>query len=243
MIELRNLTIGFPGKPVLRNIEAEIPRGGTTIVAGASGSGKSVLMKTICALIPPLSGRVYIDGEDVFSLDTDGLRTVRKRLSMLFQGAALFDSMTVYQNVSLPLYEHSDLSDSEIRALVREKLDLVGLTDVEGLMPSELSGGMKKRVGLARAIIRDPDYIIYDEPTTGLDPSIAQDITELILALEEQMNLTSLVITHDLQCIARTARNMIMVDRGELVYQGGYQEFLHFDHPAARQFQIPGGKP
>ncbi len=237
MIEIRNLSVGFGDRPVLDGISFDIRENETTVIVGASGSGKTVLMKTIEGLFQPWSGSILIDGENFFELDRKGRKQLRQKLSMLFQGAALLDSMNAFQNIALPLVEHSSLSDDEIERLVHEKLDLVGLRDVDSKMPSELSGGMRKRVGLARAIIREPKYIIYDEPTTGLDPIIATEIVSLIRKLEQSLKITSIVITHDLYCIDRIAERVVMLHEGHIAFDGTYDEFKSSDKPAVVRFR------
>ncbi|MCD4828587.1 MAG: ATP-binding cassette domain-containing protein [Candidatus Cloacimonetes bacterium] len=236
MIELVDVTVGFDGKPVLRNISCTFPEGRTTLVVGASGSGKSVLMRTIEGLIRPVSGEVWIDGERIDTHNALHLRQTRRKLSMLFQGAALLDSMNVYQNVALPLVEHTRLEPQEIRRQVREKLALVGLHNVEEAMPSALSGGMRKRVGLARAIILEPRYIIYDEPTTGLDPVIAEEIVRLIQKLRDSLEVTTIVVTHDLECIDRLAERVVMIGEEVKWFEGDYQEFTRSDDKHIRAF-------
>ena len=178
MIEIKNLTIKFNQKTVLESINLQIPDNQISIIIGQSGCGKSVLMKTIEALIKPYRGTVIFDGVDVFNQNSTGLKEIRQKIAMLFQGSALLDSLNVYQNIALPLHEHTKLSQQEITKEVEKTLQMVGLGRIFSKMPSELSGGMKKRVALARAIIRKPKYVIYDEPTTGLDPVIAHNMTE-----------------------------------------------------------------
>jgi len=225
MIEVKDLTIKLANKTVLENINLSIPRNVDTIIVGRSGCGKSVLVKTIEGLIKPLSGKVIIDGKEIFSLSRKELNKIRKKIAMLFQGSALLDSLNVFQNVALPLFEHRDLDESEIQREVIEKLNLVGLFNVETKMPSELSGGMKKRVALARAIILKPDYIIYDEPTTGLDPVIATEITSLILKLQSQYSLTSIVISHDFDFISKLDARIIMIEEKKIIFDGKWKEF------------------
>ncbi len=237
MIRIRNLKVGFGDQVVLDGIDLDIRENETTVVVGSSGSGKTVLMKTIEGLFHPWEGEILIDGENLFTLDRRGKKRVRQKLSMLFQGAALLDSMNVFQNVALPMVEHSKLSSEEIEALVQEKLTLVGLPDVNDKMPSELSGGMKKRVGLARAIIREPKYIIYDEPTTGLDPIIATDIVGLIHKLNKTLEITSIVITHDLYCIEQVAERVVMLHAGKIVFDGSHEEFKSSGIPEVITFR------
>ena len=236
MIEIKDLTISFDDKIVLDNINLNIRKGEMTTIVGQSGCGKSVLMKAIEALIIPRSGEILIDGTDLFSLSRKELNLTRRKITMLFQGAALLDSLNVYQNVALPLKEHTKLSEKEILKLVEEKLELVGLIDLHKKMPSELSGGMKKRVALARAIILQPDYIIYDEPTTGLDPIIAEEITQLMLKLHNNYEVTSIIITHDRGCIGKVMGNIAMIHNKKIVFDGKYEEFINSDLEIVKNF-------
>ncbi|MDY6915606.1 MAG: ATP-binding cassette domain-containing protein, partial [Candidatus Cloacimonadota bacterium] len=202
MIKIENLNLGFADKLVLKDINLEIPENQITSIVGQSGCGKSVLMKTIEGLFQPASGKIYIDNKEITNLHKKELNKIRQRMSMLFQESALLDSLNVFQNVALPIYENHNKTEEEIYSLVKQNLKLVGLESVLTKMPSQLSGGMKKRVALARAIIRQPRYIIYDEPTTGLDPIISDEITRLILKLQNSYQLTSIIISHDMQCIS-----------------------------------------
>ncbi len=236
MIDVRDLTITFDSEPVLENISLQIPKREITMIMGQSGSGKSVLMKTIEGLYRPTSGNISIDGEDVFSASQKALVKMRKKSAMLFQNSALLDSLTVYQNVALPLVEHSDLTGEEIFELVSEKLELVGLAGIFDKMPSELSGGMKKRVALARAIIMQPDYIIYDEPTTGLDPIIASEIVELIIKLHKSYDIASIIISHDLECLRRLSGRVVMIYDAKIIFDGKYNDFMNSKIEHIRQF-------
>jgi len=227
VIEIKGLTISFDDEIVLENIDLDIHKNEITTIVGQSGCGKSVLMKTIEGLINPETGTVFVDGKNIFSLSRKELNSTRRKLAMLFQGAALLDSLNVYQNVALPLMEHSKLSENKILALVTDKLKLLGLIDVLDKMPSELSGGMKKRVALARAIIMQPEYIIYDEPTTGLDPIIADEIIELILKLYNNFAITSIIITHDLNCIRKIKGRIAMIHDKKIVFDGTYNDFIN----------------
>ncbi len=227
MIEIKGLTISFDGETVLENIDLDIRKNEITTIVGQSGCGKSVLMKTIEGLINPETGTVSVDGSNIFFLSRKELNSTRRKLAMLFQGAALLDSLNVYQNVALPLMEHSKLSEDKILVLVTDKLKLLGLIDVLDKMPSELSGGMKKRVALARAIIMQPEYIIYDEPTTGLDPIIANEIIELILKLHNNFAVTSIIITHDLNCIRKIKGRIAMIHDKKIVFDGTYNDFIN----------------
>lgn len=236
MIEIKDLTVGFDDNTVLENINLNIRKGEITTIVGQSGCGKSVLMKTIEALIAPRSGEIFIDGIELFSLSRKELNIARRKVAMLFQGAALLDSLNVYQNVALPLKEHTQLSEDVIFQMVDEKLELLGLSGLHKIMPSELSGGMKKRVALARAIILQPDYIIYDEPTTGLDSIIANEIIRLILKLHENYQVTSIIITHDLTCIDKLQGNIAMIHNKKIVFDGKYKEFISSNLEIIRKF-------
>jgi len=189
----------------------------TTVVLGRSGSGKSVLLKHVIGLMEPDAGRVVVFGRDLQQLDQPQLETLRLRFGMLFQSSALFDSMDVNYNVGFLLYEHTNKSDDEIRRIVREKLAMVGLEDVENRMPEELSGGMKKRVALARAIAMDPQIILYDEPTTGLDPVTADSINDLIIKMHKQLRNTSIVVTHDIASTFKIAHRIVMLHEGRII--------------------------
>jgi phospholipid/cholesterol/gamma-HCH transport system ATP-binding protein len=236
VIEIKGLTISFDGETVLENIDLDIRKNEITTIVGQSGCGKSVLMKTIEGLINPETGTVLVDGKNIFSLSRKELNSSRRKLAMLFQGAALLDSLNVYQNVALPLMEHSKLSEDKILVLVTDKLKLLGLIDILDKMPSELSGGMKKRVALARAIITQPEYIIYDEPTTGLDPIIAAEIVELILKLHNNFAVTSIIITHDLNCIRKIKGRIAMIHDKKIVFDGTYNDFINDNRVYIKKF-------
>ncbi len=226
MIEIKNLSISFGNQEILNNIDFTILENRITIIVGQSGTGKSVLMKCIEGLIEPDEGTIIIDEKNIYTLSKPELNETRKKMAMLFQGSALLDSLNVYQNVALPLIEHTELSEAEILEEVTDKLELVGLKDVLTKMPSELSGGMKKRVALARAIILKPKYIIYDEPTTGLDPIIANEISNLILKLHDQYNIASIIITHDMDCIRKIKGHIMMIHEKKIVFDGTYSDFI-----------------
>ena len=234
MIEVRNLTVAYGEYIVLDNVNLKIKPGQMTIIVGSSGCGKSVLMRTILGLKIPQNWEVFLFGENLFSLNHSKQNEMRKKISMLFQSAALLDSMNVFQNVALPAVEHLNLSEEELSKLVQEKLQLVGLRNVQEKYPAELSGGMRKRVGLARAIILEPEYIIYDEPTTGLDPIIAGGITKLIKKLDERS--TSIVVTHDLKCIEKLGGRIVMLDKKKIIFDGSYEEFKSSKIEKIRKF-------
>jgi len=220
----------------LRGLDLEIPTGEALVVIGRSGCGKSVLLKLIIGILEPDEGSVIIDGVDIFSLSPRELDQFRLKLGMLFQGAALFDSLTVRENVGFSLYEHTDLPADVIMDKVREKLRLVGLAGIEELMPAALSGGMKKRAGLARAIANDPKIILYDEPTTGLDPIMADGINDLILQMHEKLRVSSVTVTHDLKSAYKIAHRIAMLYEGKIIGTGTPEEIKNTDNPVIRQF-------
>jgi phospholipid/cholesterol/gamma-HCH transport system ATP-binding protein len=235
-IELRGLAKSFGANRVLQGLDLKIPAGRITVIIGRSGEGKSVLLKHMIGLLRPDQGQVLVDGEDITRLRGRELNRVRAKFGMLFQGAALFDSMNVGENVAFPLREHSRLPPVEIASRVREKLRLVGLDGVEDRMPSQLSGGMRKRVGLARAIIREPEIILYDEPTTGLDPILSDSIDRLIVRTQETLSVTSVLISHDLDRALAFADFVAMLHQGRIVAQGAPEELRTMDDPLVRQF-------
>jgi len=227
MIEIKGLYKSFGTKKVLNGIDLTIEKGETLVIIGRSGEGKSVLIKHIVGLLVPDSGYVKVENEIVSEVSRKKLYELRKKFGFLFQGAALFDSMTVEENVSLPLVESTDGHNKEETAkLVAEKLELVGLPGVQNLKPAELSGGMKKRVGLARALITNPDYILYDEPTTGLDPIMSDSIDNLIKELGGKLNVTSIVVTHDMYSVKNVADRVAMMYEGKIHYTGTPEELL-----------------
>ena len=217
MIRLNNVKKCFGDKEALKGISLTIQRGETIAIIGGSGSGKSTLLRLMIGLDRPTSGAIYIGDENIAVLDEDALDRVRLRMGMVFQYSALFDSMSVGENVAFGLREHTHKSEEEIRRIVREKLALVGLPDAAGLMPQELSGGMKKRVGLARAIATDPEIIFYDEPSSGLDPIMTAKIDELIIDMQKKLGVTSVVVTHDMASASRIADRIAMIYDGELI--------------------------
>ncbi|MCK9280708.1 MAG: ABC transporter ATP-binding protein [Melioribacteraceae bacterium] len=237
MIEIIDLHKSFGSNNVLRGINLNINKGESLAIIGKSGSGKSILLKHIVGLLEPDQGEVKIEGKVISSLSKKELYEVRKKFGFLFQGAALFDSMTVEENISLPLVENnSTISKEEIDSIVEDKLNLVGLPDTQKLKPSELSGGMKKRVGLARALVTNPDYILYDEPTTGLDPIMSDSIDELIRSLSNKLDVTSIVVTHDMVSVRNTADRVAMVHNGKIYFTGTPQELLDSDDEVAVNF-------
>lgn len=236
MIEIVDLKKSLGGHVVLDGVNLRIARGQTVVVIGRSGCGKSVLLKHIIGLMKPDSGSVVVDGVEVTSLEREELYRFRKRFGMLFQGAALFDSLSVWENVGLGLLEHTDLSEDEIRRRVREKLALVGLKDIEDVRPAALSGGMKKRVGLARAIAMDPEVVLYDEPTTGLDPIMADVINQLIQTLQTTLKITAVAVTHDMKSAYKIGDKLAMLYGGKIVFEGSPEETMRTSDEAIKQF-------
>lgn len=237
MIEIKNLHKTFGENKVLNGINLTINSGESIAIIGKSGCGKSVLLKHIVGLIMPDEGEIIVDGISVTNLSKEKLYEVRKRFGFLFQGAALFDSMTVFENVSLPLIENNyNYSSEKVKQLVEEKLSLVGLSGTENMKPAELSGGMKKRVGLARALITSPEYILYDEPTTGLDPVTSDSIDELIKELNTKLNVTSIVVTHDIFSVQKTAERIAMIHEGKIHFIGNLEEMLQINDPIIKKF-------
>jgi phospholipid/cholesterol/gamma-HCH transport system ATP-binding protein len=226
----------FAGQQVLNGVDLEIEKGETLVIIGRSGSGKSVLVKHLLGLIKPDAGSIQFDGEEITTLGRKELYSLRNRFGYLFQGAALFDSLTVCENVGLGLKENTRAGAKEIRTTACEKLSMVGLEDVEDKKPAELSGGMQKRVGLARAIAMDPDVVIYDEPTTGLDPIMADVINDLILDLQRGLEITSLVVTHDMTSAFKIADRIAMLYEGKIIFTGRPEELRATEDPVVRQF-------
>jgi phospholipid/cholesterol/gamma-HCH transport system ATP-binding protein len=210
---------------VLDGVDLIIQRGDSLVIAGKSGCGKTVLLKSLIGLIRPDAGSILIDGEDLVGMNRKAMFHVRRKFGMLFQGAALFDSMTVEENVGLALVEHTKLSSRKIRDKVREKLLLVGLTDIESKKPAELSGGMRKRVGLARALVLDPEIVLYDEPTTGLDPVTSVVINDLIADTNRKLNITSIAVTHDMTSAFKIGKRIAMLHNGRVAFDGTVEEF------------------
>lgn len=236
MIKIVGVTKTFGNNEVLKGVNLTVRKGETVVVIGRSGCGKSVLLKHIIGLMKADSGQVIVDGTDVTHLKGDDLYEMRKKFGMLFQGAALFDSLTVWENVGLGLIEHTDMSEKDVRKKACEKLELVGLSNVDDLKPSELSGGMKKRVGLARAIAMDPPVILYDEPTTGLDPIMADVINGLIRNLQKTLDMTSVAVTHDMKSAYKIGDRLAMLYDGKIVFEGMPDEVRNSHDAVVRQF-------
>jgi len=236
IIQVKDLHKRFGANAVLTGINLDIEEGTTCVILGGSGSGKTVLMKHMIGLLKPDQGEVIVDGEDIVPFDERDLERVRRKFGMVFQGAALFDSMNVFENVSFPLREHSTLSEAEIREKVHEKLEIVGLRGIDERFPSDLSGGMRKRVGLARAIIMEPKIVLYDEPTTGLDPITTDYVDEMILAAKQKLKVTSVVISHDIASAFKVADKIAFLSQGLIVEQGPPEQLRRSEHPQVRLF-------
>lgn len=236
MISVRDLRVKYGSREILHGITLDVKRGETVVILGGSGSGKSTLLRALIGLERPSSGQILIRGKDIASIPQRELDEIRKKLGMSFQGGALFGSMTVGDNVALPLREHTKLENSTIEIMLRLKLDQVGLTGFEDYMPSQLSGGMKKRAAVARALAMDPEILLFDEPSAGLDPIIAAGIDQLILQLKKAFCMTIIVVTHELASAFLIADRMMVVDKGYLVAMGTTEEMKTSAHPRVRQF-------
>ena len=235
-IRVVNLHKSFAEHEVLSGVHLEIRQGESMVVIGGSGTGKTVLIRCIIGLVQPDEGEIYVDGTEITSLNEREMNEIRKRFGMLFQGGALFDSLTVWENVGFGLRQHTRLREEEIRRIVSEKLGLLGLRNIEDLMPAELSGGMKKRVSLARAIAMEPEILLYDEPTTGIDPMMADAINELIIRMREKLNVTSIAITHDMTSAYKIADRIAMLYQGKIIEVGTPEEIKSSRNPIVQQF-------
>ena len=240
MIKLNNLTKHFGELKVLQDISFEIKDGESLAIIGPSGCGKSTLLKLLLRLEEPTAGTVLMDGMDISRLSQDGLINLRKKTGMVFQHSALFDSMNVFENVAFALREHTKLSEQETDRIVKGKLKLVNLEGAEHLMPAELSGGMQKRVSIARALAFDPKTILYDEPPTGLDPITSVTIENLMIKLGQELKVTSIIVTHVLQTVYRAAKRVVMLDDGKFIETGNPEETRRTNNPIVRKF-ITGG--
>ncbi len=236
MIRIKELHKSFGNQKVLTGINLDIRDGETIAIIGRSGCGKSVLIKHIIGLLKPDNGFVEVDGKIVNQLNEQELYDLRKNFGFLFQGAALFDSLTVEENVGLALIENTRLKKEEIRKIVNEKLALVNLSGINDKKPAELSGGMKKRVGLARALVTNPKYILYDEPTTGLDPISSDSIDDLIYDLSKKLNVTSIVVTHDMVSVKKISDRVAMIHDGKIYFDGTFDEFISTDDLVIQNF-------
>ena len=236
IIEFKDVHKSFNGVVVHNGINLSVQEGEIISLLGGSGSGKSVLIKELIGLIQPDKGEIVVLDHTITGMNENALIKLREHVGMLFQGAALFDSLTVFENIAYPFREHLKLTEREIRKRVAEKLKLVGLSGIETKMPAELSGGMKKRVGLARAIATEPEIILYDEPTTGLDPINAQRINELIVELRRELGITTIEVTHDLHCVKTVSDRIAMLYEGKIVAVGTWEELTKSNIPAVKDF-------
>lgn len=236
IIEVRGLVKRFGDRTVLDGMHLDIPAGKITVIMGGSGGGKSTLLRHLIGLLSPNEGSITIDGTNIVGAKEAEMNQVRRKFGMLFQGSALFNSMTVGENVALPLREHTELSDEIVRIIVKVKLELVGLTGFEGFLPHEISGGMKKRVALARAIALDPKIVFYDEPGAGLDPITASMIDQLILDLSKKLKITSVVVTHEMKSAFRIADQIIVLHKGRVLETGTSEQVKNSKNPYVQQF-------
>ena len=236
MIQIINLHKHFKKKRILSGVNLDIETGKITTIVGRSGCGKSVLLKHIVALLTPHQGKILIEGENLCELKSRELYNIRKKIGFVFQNGALFDSMSVYENITLGLREHKKLSELSLQKKAAELLEMVGLPGIEKYKPSELSGGMKKRVSLARALAMDPHYVLYDEPTTGLDPIMTAIIDDLIIRLNAELKITSIVVTHDMKSVYKISDSVAMLHYGIVRFVGSPDELKKTDDPVVRQF-------
>ncbi|MFN0103766.1 MAG: ABC transporter ATP-binding protein [Bryobacteraceae bacterium] len=236
MISMRDVSMSYGSRPVLNRVDLDVHRGEILVLLGGSGSGKTTLLKHVLGLAKPDTGCIRISGVDITTCSQSGLAAVRRRIGVAFQAGALFNSLTVADNVALPLRELTHLADSTIELMVWIKLKAVGLSDAAGLYPPELSGGMRKRAAVARAMALDPELLIFDEPSAGLDPIVAAGLDELILFLKNTLGITILVVTHELDSAFRIADRLAMLHQGHLIAVGTKEQFSANPHPRIRQF-------
>ena len=236
MIEISGVVKNLNGNMVLRGVDLKIDKGSTCVIIGRSGCGKSVLLKHIVGILKPDKGKIIIDGKNMAHLKEKDLSALRMKIGLVFQGGALFDSMTVGENVGFGLIEHNHIPEKELTERIEESLGLVGLTGIANLMPLDLSGGMKKRVALARALCIKPEIILYDEPTTGVDPITADSINELIKNLHDKLNVTSIVVTHDMRSAYRVGDKLAMLYQGKIIAEGPPEEIQNTKDPIVHQF-------
>lgn len=237
-IEFRGVEKSFGAKHVLKGIDLTVRRGEVLVIMGGSGSGKSVTLRHMLGLEAPDKGMVLVEGEEISDLEEEDLYPVRRKFGMLFQSGALFDSMDVYENIAFPLREHTDMDEEEIRSTVERVLDLVDLSGTQESMPVDLSGGMRKRVSLARSIVLNPKIILYDEPTTGLDPITADTINRLIVQLQRKLNVTSVVVTHDIQSAFSVGDRIAFLSEGRFEWVGTLDEARRSGHPSLTEFLV-----
>jgi len=238
LVEFKNVKKRFAHLVVLDGVSLKVEKGESVVIIGASGSGKSVLLKHIVGLLRPDDGEVYFDGVRIDPLPEAQIMPIRQRCGFLFQMGALFDSLTVAENIGFPIQEHTKKSKEEVAQIVQQKLSMVGLSGIEKKMPGELSGGQKKRVALARAIALDPELILYDEPTTGLDPIRADVINELIIKLQRELHTTSITVTHDMQSAFKIANRIVMLHEGKIIIDGSPDQIKNTDNDIVRRFVL-----
>lgn len=236
MIAVKNLSISLAGREILRGLNFVLPFSENLVILGKSGSGKTVLIKSLLGIYPPDEGSIIVDGCDLYDCTKSELDELKKRFAMVFQHAALLDSFTVFQNVALPLYERGEKNEQHIMARVSECLQLVGLEDTQDKYPSELSGGMRKRIGIARALVYKPDYLIFDEPTSGLDPITANETLYYMTQIIKNNTATVITITHDISTIAQLGEKVLFIEGGEQLYYGSYQGLMKSDNEIIRQY-------
>ena len=236
VISLRNVRVSYGEREILHGVSFDVMRGETMVILGGSGCGKSTLLRTLVGLEKPSSGEIRLQGKNIAAISAAEMDDIRKKIGMSFQGGALFGSLTVGENVALPLREHTKLEESTIKVILRLKLEQVGLSGFENFMPSELSGGMKKRAAVARALAMDPEILFFDEPSAGLDPIIAAGVDQLILDLKQAFQMTIIVVTHELASAFLIADRMVMIDKGNVVAIGPTEEMRASTQPRVRQF-------
>jgi phospholipid/cholesterol/gamma-HCH transport system ATP-binding protein len=236
VIDIQHICKRFGTQEVLKDVSFKVKKGSTRVILGLSGSGKSVLMKHLIGLLMPDSGHIFVDGQDITALDHKELLQIRRKFGMVFQQAALFDSMSVGDNVAFPLLEHTRLSKKEVWEKVAEKLEVVGLSGKENKFPAELSGGMRKRVGLARAIVLEPACVLYDEPTTGLDPLTTDNVDNMIMDAKKRLNVTSVVISHDVGSALKIADEIAVIHQGKIVEDCAVDAIRQSKHPFVQEF-------
>ncbi len=238
MIYFKNIHKRFGSREILKGIDLHIVRGKTTVILGVSGGGKSTIIKHLVGLLKPDKGEIYVDGKEIVSCNEKEMRDIRKEVGFLFQSGALFDSMNVFENVAFPLREHTSMSEDEIEACVAKNLSMVGLDIkvISKLFPDELSGGMRKRVGLARTIVQEPKVVLYDEPTSGLDPVTSDHVTQMIINLQEKLNVTSVLISHDIKESFKAGDYFAMLYDGKIIDYGDAEHIKNSSHPVVQQF-------